>query len=141
MIQRIQTVYLALGIIALLALLFFDVVWQSQATETLVWFAPALLATLALTVLLAGAAIFLYKNREKQRKVVTYAQGALLLLIIVLFGGLTMTSELGIRSGGEPQVGRIVTLLLPVVAYILFYLARRGIEHDIKLVRSMDRLR
>jgi hypothetical protein len=28
-----------------------------------------------------------------------------------------------------------------VAAYILFYLARRGIEHDIKLVRSMDRLR
>lgn len=141
MIQRIQTVYLALGILALLALLFFDVVWQSRASDTLPWFAPAVLATLALAVLLAGASIFMYKDRAKQRKVVTFAQLALLLLVVVFYGGLTMASELGFRSGGELQVGRIITLLLPVAAYVLFYLARRGIERDIKLIRSMDRLR
>jgi len=32
-------------------------------------------------------------------------------------------------------------LSMPVVAYLFFFLARRGIDHDIELVESMDRLR
>jgi len=37
--------------------------------------------------------------------------------------------------------GTTTVLLLPVAAYILFYLARRAITSDIELVKSMDRLR
>ena len=35
----------------------------------------------------------------------------------------------------------LTALVLPVLAYVMFYLARRGIANDIELVRSMDRLR
>jgi hypothetical protein len=39
------------------------------------------------------------------------------------------------------SAGKVVAMSLPVVAYIMLFLARRGITADIKLVRSMDRLR
>ena len=41
----------------------------------------------------------------------------------------------------DDDVNIYLTLLLPIVAYVFLRLARRGVEKDIALVRSMDRLR
>ena len=39
------------------------------------------------------------------------------------------------------EVDRVLMFVLPVLAYVAFILARRGIDKDLALIRSMDRLR
>ncbi len=140
MIQRIQTVYLVLGAVALGALLFFGVVWQGAATAQ-GWFTPAVVLVDSLAVAVALGAIFLYKNRPKQRQVIVVAQVLTTVLLIVFCGGLYLANALYVRTAQGLDVGMLVALLLPIVAYVLFLLARRGVEKDIERVRSMDRLR
>jgi ABC-type xylose transport system permease subunit len=139
MIQRIQSVYLVLGALALAALFLFDGLWNSQAAALLVWFSPAVMALAAAAIVVAAVALFSYKDRKKQRKVVMGAQWLTVLLLLALLVGLYLCGEL-LQLGQEGAV-LIVPILLPVLAYILFYLARRGIDKDIALIRSMDRLR
>ena len=140
MIQRIQTVYLVLGAVALGALLFFGVVWQGAATAQS-WFTPAVVLVDSLAVAVALGAIFLYKNRPRQRQVIVAAQALTTVLLLVFCGGLYLEKALYVRTAQGLDVGMLVALLLPIVAYVLFLLARRGVEKDIEQVRSMDRLR
>jgi len=140
MIQRIQTVYLVLGAVALGALLFFGVVWQGAATAQS-WFTPAVVLGDSLAVAVALGAIFLYKNRPRQRQVIVAAQALTTVLLLVFCGGLYLEKALYVRTAQGLDVGMLVALLLPIVAYVLFLLARRGVEKDIERVRSMDRLR
>ena len=116
MIQRIQTVFLVLGAVALAALLLFDVVWTSAATAQ-GWFTPAVIGIDGLAIATALGAIFLYKNRPKQRRVIVVAQVLTTVLLLVFCVGLYLANALYVRT------------------------ARRGVEKDINLVQSMDRLR
>lgn len=141
MIQRIQSVYLALGAVALLAMPFTGALWEGQTAAQYAWFVPTGFATAGLAALTALIGIFLYKDRNAQRKVVLGAQILTVLFILVLFVTAYLSSSLPRVTGTSADVGGIIQLALPVVAYILFLLARRGIESDIKLVKSMDRLR
>ena len=86
-------------------------------------------------------AVFLYENRTTQRSVVVGVQMGTVVLAGVLYGGLYLTSELTFGGAQGLAWDRIIALALPIVAYVFFYLARRGIDHDIELVKSMDRLR
>ena len=140
MIQRIQTVYLVLGAFALGALLFFGVVWQGAATAQ-GWFTPAVVLVDGLAVAVALGAIFLYKNGPKQRRAIVVAQVLTTVLLIVFCGGLKLADALYVRTAQGLDVGTLAAVLLPIGAYILFLLARRGVETDIERVRSMDRLR
>lgn len=142
MIQRIQSVYLLLGAIALVGLLFFDSLWQSTAAATYGWFIPAVVGLGVVTAGVGLVAIFMYNNRERQRRVVVGVQLGTVLMLAALYGGLFLTNGLNVRTaGGALDVNKIVMLVLPVVAYAFFYLARRGIESDIELLKSVDRLR
>lgn len=142
MIQRIQSVYLLLGVIALGALFFFDSIWGSQAAEMYSWFTPALIGLTVAAGLVGFLAIFLYKNRPRQRLVVVVAQTLTMFLVAALYLGFYLSGELSVSTaGGSFDVGKLFVLFLPVVAYVLYYLARRAIKSDIELVRSMDRLR
>lgn len=141
MIQRIQTVYLFLGGIALALLGVFDVPWSSTAASTYTWFVPSLIGLLVLSAGGAFWAIFLYEKRKRQRSVVVGVQVGTLLVAGLLYGALYLTSELTFRGPDGILWSRSAVLMLPIVAYVLFFLARRGIDHDIELVKSMDRLR
>src|SRR6056297_3232490 len=94
MIQRIQTVYLFLGALALMAFGVFDLPWNSAAASTHVWFVPSLIGLLVLTSGTALWSIFLYEDRERQRTVVVGVQLGTVLVAGVLYGGLYLTSEL-----------------------------------------------
>lgn len=141
MIQRIQTVYLFLGALALASLGAFDVPWNSTVAATYNWFVPSLIGLLVGTAGAAFWGIFLYEHRKRQRSVVVGVQVGTVLVAGLLYGGLYLTSELTFRGPEGVLWSRAVVLVLPVVAYALFFLARRGIDHDIELVKSMDRLR
>jgi hypothetical protein len=141
MIQRIQTVYLVAGAVALAALLVIDAVWTGPAADTYDWFAPVVLITAGLAAAIGLLAIFLYKDRPRQKQAVVVAQVLVLLHAVVLYGGLFAADTLSVRTPDGISIERVAGLLIPVLAYIFYALARRSIQKDIDLVRSMDRLR
>ncbi len=141
MIQRIQTVYLVLGAAALAALFFFESAGRGAATAAHAWFTPTVLALGGLAAAAALVAVFLYTNRKKQRRVIVLAQVLTVLHMLALYGGLYLADTLTVRTAQGLDLGALATLLLPLLAYLLFLLARRGVDRDIALVKSMDRLR
>jgi len=141
MIQRIQTVYLTLGALVLSGVLFLESLWGSEAAATYGWFLPVIIGLGAVTAVTAIGAIFLYTDRETQRTVVVGTQLMTILWAITLYGSLFMTNELQVYDATGLNLDMLMLVAGPLVAYILFWLARRGIEHDIELVASMDRLR
>ena len=136
MIQRIQSAYLVLGALVLVVMLFFRSLWEGVTAGLYAWFVPAVFVLTGLAVVTAIWAIFLYGDRARQRRVVVGVQALTVLLLGVLVGGMYLSGELALLDTMET-----VGLSAPVAAYILFLLARRSIEKDIDLVRSMDRLR
>lgn len=141
MIQRIQTLYLILGALTLGLLGFFDLPWSSEAAVSYSWFVPALVGLIIIGIALALWAVFLYTNRTRQRTVVVVVQIVTLCLAATLYGGFYLTSEIAFVGRQGVVWGRMLVLFAPIVAYLFFYLARRGIDHDIELVDSMDRIR
>lgn len=141
MIQRKQSLFLLLGALSLSAIFLLDAAFDPHAAASLAWYVPSLVATGAATVIVAVVAIFLYGNRSLQQKVVVGVQVLDLVFLALLVGGMLLTDTFGFSAGAPNGVGRILVLLLPIIAYVWFYLARRGIQADIALVRSMDRLR
>lgn len=141
MIQRIQTVYLVLGALLLASLGLFDTPWNSPAAAQYGWFVPALVGLTVIVVGTAVVAIFLYDQRPMQRRVVIGVQLLTICLAAVLYGGLYWARSLSFTGVTGILWNKTIMLLLPVFAYGFFLLARRGIENDIELVESMDRIR
>ena len=136
MIQRIQSLYLLLGALALGSVLLLSP-WQTEAAATFSWFVPTFAGLVVLTSVSAVGAIFLYRARKRQRTVVVGVQTATVLTLLVLYGALFMADGgLNVRATGALDYGKIALLGLPVVSYGFFYFARRGIDHDIDLLEA-----
>ncbi len=141
MIQRVQTVYLLFSAILLLLFLSFAGSNLGAFLAGLTWAMPVAYALAGLTAAVAFVAVFLYKQRATQAKVVMAAMWLDLLLVLVLAGAmgyLSFAAEGAVTPIGMAGYG---ALLLPVVAYVGLRMAHRGVKQDIELVRSMDRLR
>lgn len=139
MIQRIQSLYLLFAAAFVVLFLVLGEAWAPLAA-VYAWLTPAVLVVGGLTALAAFAAVFFYKDRGMQRTIVLAAQWLDLILVLVVVGALAATN----LSDGVTVIADVslyLTLLLPLVAYVMLRLARRGVEKDIALVRSMDRLR
>lgn len=151
MIQRIQTVYMLLALIATVVCLICPVglfqadalgvgditmynlfLQQGDVKSFSVW---AMFALLLFTCPLTILAIFLYKNRKLQARVCAY--NILLCLawiaVFVIFGYVNKPE----RAKFTP----FIWAALPAVALIFHFLARKAIIHDEKLVRAADRIR
>lgn len=157
MIQRIQSVYLALAAIILAAVFFFPVI--TFINDSQVWLevllkgfkdysspklglSNNLLLPLqilnAVIIILAVASIFLYKNRKSQIKFVRLA--IVLTLVVVALVFFYYASILGKITSTEPDFNHSGVYLI-LVALVMFVLANRGILKDEKLIRAADRLR
>jgi len=150
MIQRIQTVYLSLTI--LISVLFlngafinfsdesgtvinFTLAGISGVSETSMKTLPVSLLIIIIPVL-SLITIFLFKNRTLQLLLCK----VLLALISALVISLVLYSYIFIsRYNTELVPG--VKMAIPVIQFILSYLAYRGIKKDDDLVKSYDRLR
>jgi uncharacterized membrane protein YoaK (UPF0700 family) len=161
MIQRIQSVFLLLLALTMLAMLFLPI-WalgvpeegpvvmldafrmtmqnqNSQPAEVISSYSTWYIA--ALSVVAAGLALFSisqYKNRLTQIKI-----GALNSLVI---GGVVLSNVLLMSNGGDMLEGAYAReykagFIVPVAALIFNSLANRFIRRDEKLVRSADRMR
>lgn len=140
MIQRIQSLYLLFGAALVVLFLLFGAAWQDTLGAVYAWLTPAALVLGGLAALAALVAVFFYKDRALQRKITLAAQWLVLALVLALVGALAAVS-LNDEAALVADASLYLSLLAPLVAYVMLRLARRGIEKDIALVRSMDRLR
>jgi hypothetical protein len=161
MIQRVQTLYLILAVIAIGLIFFFDICSFTpegsekyfimdlysieeasngkELAEPAYWlWASILLTTLELVLI---AAIFTYKKRMKQLKLVHLSYlleaGSIVLLSFSIDHSAALISE----EPGQLLTTYLFAWYMPVVALAFSFLAARGIKKDEELVRSVDRLR
>ena len=148
MIQRIQSLYLALivvlsGLFCALPILNFKL----PNEEVLVYlhaygivkegvlfdsdYKPVLLASII--ALVALVAVLMFKNRALQMKL---SRTVLLLsLVQIVFMVMQIEQEEGV------EIGLSLGAILPVINIVLSFLAYKGIQKDDKLVKSVDRIR
>lgn len=158
MIQRIQTVYLALAAIAVMLTFFlpfahffasdlkiaeyamfgaFNV--QSDTLEMTNPYPFPMWIVSALSILVPIFAIFQFKNRKVQMKWVRLGFLLNLAFVVYLFFAIS-------KVNAELYEGQISVLYhsgfyMPVIALVFLFLAQRGIKKDEDLVKSLDRLR
>jgi len=152
MIQRIQSVWLFLASLTIFSLLLIPVVSnQTGATETWIMvsglyqktngasqklqaFLPLLISTVAVGVM-CFAAIFCFRNRTMQKRVIVAA--------IAMIGGLSFWIFNYARRipGDIDNASYGAGAFIPVLAILFCLLALRGIRKDEQLLRSADRLR
>ena len=138
MIQRIQSVYLFLAVLACIAYIFVPV-GQVKTPEnvTEIWFVkndiPIMIGAIVVAAF-AFISIFLFKNRITQMKVVLInIVFSVVLIGLFLFG---LFKYMGIQNYTF-GVGAI----LPIFVLLFNILAYSSIKADENLVKSMDRLR
>jgi peptidoglycan/LPS O-acetylase OafA/YrhL len=126
MLQRIQTVYLALAFILLVIAGMANVFIQqlSQTVAAICFFVSALLSLVA---------IFTYRKRMRQIRLVALSQ------LAIILGYAAVVCIPLIQKGPSVEIG--LNLCPAIIAFIFEILARKGIIHDEKLVRSADRIR
>ena len=158
MIQRVQTILLALLAIAMFAMVFMPV-WAKESTETaqtvvldsmgMVYSENGEVKEQANTMYIAGLAlliasvaigsIFSFKNRGKQIKL--NLLNAFLLFALAGINAFWVFYE-GKAMFAPDQMGYLgIGFYLPLVGLICNSLANRFIMKDEKLVKSVDRLR
>ena len=91
-----------------------------------------MLALLIVTAVMALGDIFLFKNRKRQALVALCT-----MFLIVLWYVLLAVRNRNLAGGVQLQWQDA----LPMLAVLLLFLARQGINKDEKLVRSLDRIR
>ena len=150
MIQRIQSVYLLLVAIILGSTLFIPFgYFSTDEGLTSALFRPVglamehgtystwgLFALLSISAILAFATIFLFKRRPLQIRLSIFNS-----LLMVGYYGVLIFFILKLRSELDASFFMKWTICLPIIAFILNYLAIRGIGRDEVLVRAADRIR
>jgi hypothetical protein len=140
MIQRPQTVFLFIGAALLVAFAALTYTWLPGVATLGSPYSGLTVAFAVAAAVVALVAIFLYKDRKRQRTVIGWAQGLALTTVIPILAGLLV---------GQPEVGAVteetaapyLAALIPFAAYVMLRMARRGVDRDIATIRSMDRLR
>jgi Na+/H+-translocating membrane pyrophosphatase len=137
MLQRIQTLFLLLAAVALGALLFFHWgnVYDTQICPKHLFNIVALFPNILLSVgiLLSIVTIFFYKKRKTQILLCNVN-----IFLIVCFY-VSYTSFYGLVDLSNYYF--VTPIVLPLVALIFIFLAKKHIKKDEKLVRSLDRIR
>ncbi len=156
MIQRKQTIFLLLVIIASAVSFFFplaefigvkdSIVLYIQKAHSLVpdspfnhsgYFSLPLLSATGFIILFSLIAIFLYKNRKSQLQIIKVC-----ILVEIIMIGLFFfyyVSSLEKLTGGTAEYETAV--FMPLISLVFLVLAYRGVLQDEKLIRSADRLR
>ncbi|GAO44912.1 DUF4293 domain-containing protein [Flavihumibacter petaseus] len=141
MIQRIQTVWLALAAVCGFLMARVPLFSATLADKSIrSYLASESLLSFALIIgvaCLATVAIFLYKKRPTQYNMAII--GALLSIVVI---GLQVYAVEGFKKSVPLMQGTYKWGgLLPIAMVIFLFLAARGIRKDEKLIKSLDRLR
>ena len=147
MIQRIQTVFMlvsALLIASLMKLTFAEISANNELYtfvakgiyngDKLIFNGIAIFVFIPVIALLHFVAIFLYKNRILQIRILVFS----IVLLLGLFGLFFYFTYAGFDGA---KVVFKIPVVFPVVAAILDFLAIRAIGKDEALIRSLNRIR
>ena len=135
MIQRVQTIFLALASILNLSV-YFTPIYEKAMSDPQLWIGIGLASSLLIAILLNLISVFLYNNRTSQ---LTWVKRAALFQVIgfgFCVGVLFSLGGIGTYLWDEALGTGFVFLGL-----IFQILALRFIKKDEELVRSMDRIR
>jgi hypothetical protein len=153
MIQRIQTVYLSLALLAM-ALMFAFRIALIKGAETewtfsvygvqpfnadaanVLWLPPFVINALIIVLLLAIVTMF--KNRKLQLILGRLSYLLILGYFVLLYWWTDQIAEI-LVPGSEAAYG--AGIYFPVAALAFVFLANRAIKKDEDLVKSLDRLR
>lgn len=154
MIQRIQTIYLALAAISLFLTVIMgfctyqmegqDVVFslfglEENANGVTTWFPYKIVIPFIAALCLFN--ILQYKNRKLQMNVGRILLVLLLILVVFLFIDVYTLGPKIAGEGNEFVMVPGVGMYLPVIALPFVFLANRRIKKDDELIKSVDRLR
>ncbi|WP_299685376.1 DUF4293 domain-containing protein [uncultured Dokdonia sp.] len=136
MIQRIQSIYLALaGIVSIVLPFVLSLYADSEGNAVWAKDDLVILGLFALSAVLSFVIIFLYKKRQNQ-----FVLGRLTIILnFVLLGVLVYRSQ--ILSGGTAVLEKGIGFIIPLISIVLLALANKAIKRDEDLVKSVDRLR
>lgn len=156
MIQRIQSLFLSLAIVALVLMFVFPLAFFYGANGNLslyacriAFFDPTpsiqlspyyilpLLSIAVFTIILLLASLFSFKNRRRQLQINRVSILLILAYIATFFFAYVQDLEKLTEAVAAYQIGSV----MPLAAFILVLLANRWISKDEKLIRSMDRIR
>jgi hypothetical protein len=135
-IQRVQTLYLALAAIVSGGLSFALSMWtNASGTQVMALDIVWIIGLFLLSALLSVISIFKYNNRQTQ-----FVLGRLniilnfILLGVIVYLSLTLSGETAVSEKG-------IGMILPLFSIVFFALANKAIKKDEDLVKSVDRLR
>lgn len=145
MIQRIQSIFLLIAGMGYFAVFFLPVATAEETFGTImadgvfqvdeyVW----LLLVAVLAVLLSVANIFLFKNRNVQKKLCLVTSVLGLAWIVIAFSKILYLEE---KAGGETVVSHGAAFIAVLLAIVFTAMAFHFIRKDDKLVKSMNSLR
>lgn len=138
MIQRIQTIYLFLSVLAGVAFVFipFGHVTNNEGHSEVLIIKEVIpiMITVLIASIISFISIFLFKNRKLQSKIVLLSIIVSLVLIGLFIFGITQHVGLENYTFG-------IGAILPVFILVFNLLALGAIKSDEALVKSMDRLR
>lgn len=141
MIQRIQTVYLVVGSVLLAASYLLGEIWTGPAALESGWFTPVTLGIYSLAIIGGLLSILLYQNLERQQQAIVVVSASTIFGVAVLYTGLLIGNCLPLISSGTASMQSWIVVLIPLGSLGCFFLARKGVVNDVKLLKSVDRLR
>lgn len=147
MIQRIQSIYLAVTLISMGLLFIFPFSTYSGIEFNVFGFANELgigvtyplFINVIISLVLSLVAIFSFKNRKRQILFSRINFAVVLILLIVMFWDFNQMEKALPIEKSEISYG--IGMFLPIVALISLLMAIRFIVKDEKLIKSMDRIR
>ncbi|NHN24369.1 DUF4293 family protein [Flavobacterium jejuense] len=137
MIQRIQTLYMAISCIATAALPFVFSLWKEIGSETPVFFTISIpyMLLFGFISLITLISIFSFKKRQTQ-----FVLNRLSIIFNFILLGFFVYRTLSLS--GETEVSeKGIGMILPAISIVFLVLANRAIKKDEDLVKSVDRLR
>lgn len=135
MIQRIQTVFLALAAVLNL-IVYFTPIYSRAIEDPQAWIGYGLAISLAVALLLSVYSIFLFSDRKNQ---LSWVKRALISEIIVLAFSVGVLFSLG--GIGSYLWDELLGTTVVIASILVQMLALKYINKDEKLVKSMDRIR
>lgn len=137
MLQRIQSIYLLIAMIATIVLPFLLPLWTLQNGKDFYFmFDLNYVVLFGLSSTLSLLSIVSYKKRQNQ-----FVIGRLNIILNLILLGLFVYRSLNL-SGETVEVSeKGIGMFLPIVAIVFLVLANKSIKKDEDLVKSVDRLR
>ena len=137
-IQRLQSLYLFIGVVLMVVFLFMPMA-TVEGVEKAIYPTdfPVYMILNILIAVLMFISIFMYRTLQRQKSAVTVC--IVLILASIATGLLLMFGPMA--PEGAVQIEWLGGMLLLLAALLLGFGARRGISRDIRTLSSYDRIR